>query len=120
MIPTKRMPTISSDVAMGRRMKGAEIPPAISVSRSGLGLDGSGARVHRRRGLRLFVDQRAIEQARLPGHDDPVSDVQAFGDHGVCVAALVDLDRPGVDLAVVAYHIGEQSRRPVLHAILWH
>src|SRR6201999_815766 len=44
MMPTKRMPTISNDVAMGRRMNGPEIPPAMLVSRSGLGLGGGGAR----------------------------------------------------------------------------
>src|SRR6201999_1358897 len=44
MMPTKRMPTISNDVAIGRRINGVEIPPAMSVSRSGLGLGGGGAR----------------------------------------------------------------------------
>src|SRR6201996_2212323 len=42
MMPTKRMPTISNDVAIGRRMNGAEIPPAMSVSRSGLGFRRAG------------------------------------------------------------------------------
>src|SRR6201996_2493195 len=42
MMPTKRMPTISNDVAIGRRMNGAEIPPAMSVSRPGLGFRRAG------------------------------------------------------------------------------
>src|ERR1700722_1462517 len=123
MIPTKRMPTISNDVAMGRRMNGPEIPPAMSVGRSGLGLGGGGARsCHRyiRSGWWPFINQRAIEQARLPRNHDLVSDVQTFGNHSIRVAALTDLDRPDANLAIVADHIGKQTGRPVLHAVLRH
>src|ERR1700761_5130154 len=121
MMPTKRMPTISNDVAMGRRMNGPEIPPAMSVSRSGLGLGGGSVRsCHRciRSRRRFFVDQRAIEQARLPGDDDLVTHVETFGNNGIRVTTLTDFDRPHADLAVVADHIGKKTGRSVLHAVL--
>src|ERR1700749_670163 len=123
MMPTKRMPTISNDVAMGRRMNGPEIPPAMSVSRSGFGGRGGNARIrHRcsRSGCWFFLNHRAIEQARLPGNDDLVTHVETLGDHDILVATLTDLDRPGADLAIVADHIGKKTGWPVLHAILRH
>src|ERR1700761_9584953 len=115
------MPTINSDVAIGRRMNGPEIPPAMSVNRPGLGLGGGSARrCHRRvgSGRRPFINQRAIEQARLSGNHDLVTDVETFGDHSIRVATLTDLDRPYADLAIVADHIGKKTGRPVLHTVL--
>src|ERR1700743_3244161 len=67
MMPTKRMPTISNDVAMGSRMNGPELPPARSVRRAGLGLSGRAVFRHGRIGRsgRLLIDHRAVEQTRL-------------------------------------------------------
>src|ERR1700761_7606146 len=111
MMPTKRMPTISNDVAIGRRMNGPEIPPAMSVSRSGFGLRGRGARGNGRRvcgSQRFCIDQRAIEQARLPGDHDLVPYVETFGDYRIGVAVLTDLDGLGANLAVTADHVGKK------------
>ena len=104
-------------------MNGPEIPPTMSVSRSGFGLGRGDARIRHRcigSGWRPFINHRAIEQARLPGNHDLVTDVKTFGDHGLLVAAFTDLDRPDADLAIVADHIGKKTGRSVLHAILRH
>src|ERR1700750_395998 len=124
MMPTKRMPTLSSAVAIGRRMNGPEIPPAMSVSRSGrAGLrGGSDATCCRciRSGQRFVNYRRAIEQARLPGNHDLFTDAKTFGNHSIRVATLTDLDWSDADLAIVADHIGKKTGRPVLHTILRH
>src|SRR6185437_15354445 len=115
------MPNISSDVAMGRWMKGAEMLIADSLWRaSGKGAarpaDSTG-----RLSLDLFdSDARALGQAVLAVDDDALAGVEPLGHDGDPVLHRSDLDRTAFRLFVVADQVHVIAGGSDLHGLRRH
>src|SRR5580692_2734998 len=109
-MPNTITPSISSEVAIGRRMKGSEMltcayPP--SARRSG-GV------------LRLRFDPNAVGEAVLAVDDDVLAGLQPLADHGDAVLDGGDLDGAALDRVVLADDIGEIAVRSLLDGLRRH
>src|SRR5450759_1611654 len=92
-MPKKRIPTITSVVATGRRMKTSEM--FISGSRSLLrGSGGNG------RGVGLDRDLRPGRETKLSVGHDPLARNEPLVDHGPLLPGAAHDDGPGLDRVV--------------------
>src|ERR1019366_1584046 len=97
-MPKKRIPTITSVVATGRRMKSSEIfidPLALRLSRSLLrGSGGNG------RGVGLDGDLRPGRETKLSVGHDPLARLEPLVDHGPLLPGAAHDDGPVLDRVV--------------------
>src|SRR5207237_8723049 len=112
-MPNTRTPSISSEVPIGRRIKGSEmliggflasgflasraaaVSGPVSPRSSGGSLGGC-----------LHLDPSAVGQTVLAVDDDPIADRQPLGDHRDAVLHRTDLDRAALDRVVLLDDIG--------------
>src|SRR3954468_24001789 len=115
-IPNTRMPSIRSDVAIGRRIKGSEILIAlVPCGRGACACARTEAASSGRRRFRFGQPHaRPVGQAILPIDDDFLARRKPFGDDGDAVLHRGDLYRAALDGVVVLDDIGIGAVRSVL------
>ena len=110
MMPTNRMPTINSEVAIGCRMNGSEMPPA--TAQGAFAAAFGRRRLGRRRGTRRArLDQRALNQSVLARCDHVLAGRQTLQDDRLSIAFLADRDVAHLDLVVAADDEGIEAVR---------
>src|SRR5579872_2456773 len=116
-MPNTNTPSISSDVPIGRRIKGSEM---LIVASSYRAVSAEPSSSTRRSGRCLDLDAGAIDQPVLPFDDDPLARRQPFLDDGNAVLRGGDADLAPLDRAVLGNYVGKLALRPVHDGLCGH
>src|SRR5438034_6929979 len=122
-MPKTSTPSINSEVAIGRRMKGSEMligdHPDSATDRASAtrgAASSRGSRCRRGRGRRE-PHAGALRQPELALDDNPLAERETLPDHGDAVLHRGHLYRAPLDRAVFLDHISVLPVRTVLHSL---